>query len=313
VTKPFIPLPDNEAQLAPCLAELPSTPGVYFFYRGETPLYIGKSVDIRQRIRSHYYARKNDHREQRLFESADRLYYTQTPGELSALLMESREIKARHPLYNRRLRRARKLLCWQIGKTQKGSTEKPELTLRTHQWPPQDPSCEFGLYRNRRQANEAIKKLCQTHALCEQRLGIIQGTGPCFNYQIRKCRGVCAGIENPEDHDLRFEQAIRALRGPEWPFEGPVAIRETLDQTELAVLHRWHYLGTAASLEEAEQKVRRHNEKPAAEPATTLDLDSYRIVLSFILGNKGCLSLHPLNSADGTGTPATRMDGLRSV
>ena len=50
-------------KLKPDIDALPRRPGVYYFYRDETLLYVGKSVDIKARVLSHCYAAKSDAKE----------------------------------------------------------------------------------------------------------------------------------------------------------------------------------------------------------------------------------------------------------
>ncbi|MCW5603057.1 MAG: hypothetical protein KIT18_00695 [Burkholderiales bacterium] len=88
--------------------------------------------------------------------------------------------------------------------------------------------------------------------------------GPCFaSPQIKRCRGACTGAESAARHALRVAQALQP-----WPFRGRVGIRETGVRgatTELHVLDRWCYLGTARS----EQELHELNETrrpPAFDP-----------------------------------------------
>ncbi len=67
-------------QIAPdSLASLPRTCGVYVFWgEGKLPLYIGKSVDIRQRVLAHL--RADD--EVNMVAQARRVDFIETAGEL---------------------------------------------------------------------------------------------------------------------------------------------------------------------------------------------------------------------------------------
>lgn len=82
------------------LAALPSATGVYLFMadaddRG-LPLYIGKSVNIRARVLAHL----RDPAEARMMAQVRHVQWHRTVGEIGALLLEPRLIKARQPLYN---------------------------------------------------------------------------------------------------------------------------------------------------------------------------------------------------------------------
>jgi excinuclease UvrABC nuclease subunit len=81
---------------------LPSTPGVYRFYdANDRLLYVGKSVNLRTRVRS-YFRRDGGHsyRTGRIKDEARRIEHTACGSELEALLVESQQIKRWLPPYN---------------------------------------------------------------------------------------------------------------------------------------------------------------------------------------------------------------------
>ena len=92
------------------LDELPTYSGVYrFFSSDDTLLYVGKSIDIRARIQSHFQEGRKPGRHQRIMSQVARIETQATAGEMGALLVENAAIKAETPLYNRRQRQVRKL------------------------------------------------------------------------------------------------------------------------------------------------------------------------------------------------------------
>lgn len=92
------------------LEKLPDSPGVYYFRNeNHVMLYIGKSIHIKQRVLSHFYALNRNARERKLAMAIHAIDCATIAGELSALLLESREIKRHNPRFNRRLRRQAKL------------------------------------------------------------------------------------------------------------------------------------------------------------------------------------------------------------
>lgn len=89
------------------LSTLPRCPGVYRFYAADGELlYLGKSVNLRDRVRSYFHA-SGGHtpRTERLKHEAQRIEVHPTGSELEALLLESRLIKLHQPRYNVRGRR----------------------------------------------------------------------------------------------------------------------------------------------------------------------------------------------------------------
>jgi DNA polymerase-3 subunit epsilon len=99
--------PSLPPQLPPdVLDHLPEGPGVYRFYGvNDLPLYIGKSVNLRDRVRSHFSSDYRSANDQRISSEIRRIEVDETAGELGALLREARLVKELLPLHNHRLRR----------------------------------------------------------------------------------------------------------------------------------------------------------------------------------------------------------------
>ena len=63
---------------------------VYFFYgKNGLPLYIGKSVTLRSRVMSHFSGDHASFSDMRIAQEVERVEWTETAGELSALLLEA--------------------------------------------------------------------------------------------------------------------------------------------------------------------------------------------------------------------------------
>jgi DNA polymerase III subunit epsilon len=76
--------------------------GVYaFFGENDVPLYVGRSVRVRQRVRSHLSGERRSAREQRMAQQIRRVEWQATGGELGALLIEARWIAQWRPSFNR--------------------------------------------------------------------------------------------------------------------------------------------------------------------------------------------------------------------
>ena len=89
---------------------LPERPGVYIFYdENNTPLYIGKSTNIKERVLSHFTNDYTSTKEMNLVQQMTHIETITTAGELGALLLESQMIKKEQPIYNRQLRQQKKL------------------------------------------------------------------------------------------------------------------------------------------------------------------------------------------------------------
>jgi DNA polymerase-3 subunit epsilon len=270
---------------------IPESPGVYLFYGdNDVPLYVGKSINLRSRVMAHF---SGDHRvakDMRIAAEVKRVDWIETAGELGALIEEARLVKQLSPVHNRQLRRAGELCAWQWNPDQ--HTTAPQLVSARdlHGGEFRDL---YGLFRNRRTAIEALRDLAAEHGLCLNLLGLEQRDGPCFAYQIKRCRGACAGVETPREHALRLAAAFAALRVRAWPFPGRIGIRETAaggERCELHVLDQWCHLGTVRSEEEL------HALQDGA-PRPRFDLDTYKILSRYLLGGKKRPEIVPLTAA----------------
>ncbi len=247
--KRLLKIPSLPPQLpADALEGVPECPGVYrFFGVNDLPLYIGKSVNLRDRVRSHFtsdYRNANDHR---LSAEIRRLDWIETAGELGALLLESRLVKEVAPLHNALLRRRRTFGVLRLPSLR----EAPEFVkIDAIDWDARGPGAEplYGPFSSPRAARELLEAIAAEQGLCWRLLGWEKRGGPCFARQVRKCRGACVGEETPEAHNVRLATALEERRIPDWPFAGPVAIVErdaARGLEEAHVVHQWRHLGTA--------------------------------------------------------------------
>ena len=255
----ILKIPSLPPQLpADALEGVPDCAGVYrFFGVNDLPLYIGKSVNLRERVRSHFssdYRNSNDHR---LSAEIRRLDWTETAGELGALLLESRLVKEVAPLHNAQLRRRKSFGVLRLPSLR----EAPEFVkLDDIDWDARAPGAEplYGPFASPRAARDLLESIAAEEGLCWRLLGWEKRGGPCFARQVRKCRGACVGEETPEAHNVRLATALEARRIPDWPFPGPVAIVErdaARGIEEAHVVHQWRHLGTARDESELEALV----------------------------------------------------------
>jgi DNA polymerase-3 subunit epsilon len=235
---------------------------------------VGKSVNIRTRVLSHFQSAAKVAREMRILQEIRRVEWRETAGELGALLLESRLVKELQPLHNRQLRKERQLSAWMLNDD---PDERPLVQLvRMDDVAPQALGQLYGVYRSKRQAMDALRLLADTHQLCPQALGLESGKGACFAHQIHKCKGVCAGREPAALHRVRLQMALAAHRLQAWPHPGRVGVREhhaASGRTNIHVFDRWCHVATVHSEDELDDlQTSRHN-------MLAFDLDTYRILV----------------------------------
>jgi excinuclease Cho len=204
------------------LDALPRSFGVYIFKGdGALPLYIGKSVDIRNRVMSHLRAPD----EANMIAQTRRIDFIETAGEIGALLLESRMIKAQSPLFNQRLRRLRTLCSIRLNQTDKGMEPEIVDSQSVHLG---GATGMYGLFSSSHAANAKLKELAQQYRLCLSVLGLERTSKRgCFGLQVKTCLGACIGKEDRTVHDNRFLSALIDSQVEIWPFDGPIDLIET--------------------------------------------------------------------------------------
>ncbi len=234
---------------------VPHAPGVYLFYGlNEHPIYIGKSVDLRTRVAGHFSAEYRAPRELQLSQEVHRLEWEETAGELGALLRESELIKTRLPAHNVASRR--KLNQVVLGFDQQGGatlTPAPVFDFA------QLGRC-YGPFGSRASVRRWMIELAAEYQLCLKTMGLegrrkaAHDGAPCFNQQLRRCRGACVGAESLEQHSERLKELLRPWLLPAWPYAKAIALVERNAerfQQQWHVFDQWCWLGTVRSREAA--------------------------------------------------------------
>ena len=270
--KRLLRLPSLPPQLVPdALDALPEAPGVYLFYGDNPlPLYIGKSVNLRERVGAHFSSDWRSETDLRLSREIRRIEHEETAGELGALLREATLIKSRLPAHNRALRR---------------KEDAGVLTFRADGSPrfvpaaaiePQTLPGTYGPFGSRAAARACLRDRAGEHRLCWRRLALERRPqGACFARQLRRCGGVCVGDETAEAHDARVAQALAPLRIPAWPAPGVALARERAalgERVDVHLFDAWCWLGTARDEGELGALLE-------APPRPAFDLDVTRLLL----------------------------------
>ncbi len=266
------------------LDDLPESPGVYLFYgENDALLYVGKSVNLRSRVLSYFSASKSENRELRITHDIRRIDWIETAGELGALLLESRLVKQRQPVHNRRLRQNHELCSWQLVEHAPGDY-RPRLVMGDDV-DPGKPQELYGLFASKREAANTLRSLAEAYELCPAVLGLektARSGQACFARQLKQCKGACCGKEAIGAHSARLMTALSKLRIKPWPYKGPIGIverNEFLDREDIHLVNAWRYLGTAQSQADLDLLLQSTERAP-------FDLDTYKL-LKAQMGKRG--------------------------
>lgn len=249
--------PTLPANLPPGAIEaLPRGPGVYLFYGlNQHPIYIGKSVDIRTRVNSHFSAEHRTPRDLRLSQEIHRVECEETAGEFGALLREAELVKALMPAHNIALRRRENQVVFSLD-----SAQRPLFT-RALDFGLAGLGEAYGPFGSRAAARRWLSELAREHGLCLKLLGVegrrrraADDGAPCFNRQLQRCRGACVGAETCAEHAERLRAVLAPALLPTWPLRGAVVFVERNNERfreDWHVFDRWCWLGTVKNLDAA--------------------------------------------------------------
>jgi DNA polymerase-3 subunit epsilon len=252
---------------------LPEKPGVYIFYGkdGET-LYVGKSKNIRERVLSHFYNDYLSQKEMEMTKQTADIKTIITPGELSALILESKMIKDEAPIFNRMLRRKKEFIVATTLVDEKGYTRLSLETLSAID----NHEKIIGIYKSKRQAKEVLYEIAKEHRLCPKLLGLEKGKNACFYSQLGVCDGACSGTEDPKNYNDKFSGAFERSKIRQWPYETPIMIQEEDDEGNGIALfvNHWKLLASVQYEKDGAKKILQ---------SEGFDIDTYRILVRVLL------------------------------
>ena len=238
--------------------ELPREPGVYQFEAGDTVVYVGKAIDLRDRVRT--YADPRSERIRRMVEAADGVDFAVTDTETQALLLEANLIKRHQPRYNVRL---------------KDDKSYPLVQLTDHEFPrvqvtrdPDEGATAFGPYTDKSRVETVVKALRSVYGIrgCSDHKYAGRAR-PCLDHEMGLCTAPCTDEIGRESYLEDVESVVRFLEGEtgalaeplrremeaaaeEQAFERAAALRDRLDAVE-----SFHEGGGEAVVDRTEETV----------------------------------------------------------
>jgi excinuclease ABC subunit C len=199
--------------------EFPRDPGVYQFHAGEAVLYVGKAVDLRDRVAS--YADPRSERIRRMVAHADRLDFAVTDTETQALLLEANLIKRHQPRYNVRLKDDKSYPLVQF-------TDHPVPRIEITR-DPNDAATVFGPYTNKGDVEVVVKAIREIYGLrgCSDHK-YDNRDRPCLDYEMGLCTAPCTGEITAEDYRADTTTARRFFAGETGVLADP--LRRAMEQ-----------------------------------------------------------------------------------
>ncbi|WP_339844521.1 exonuclease domain-containing protein [uncultured Dokdonia sp.] len=208
VMSSFLNVRSKEATLPPHLPsriiqELPETAGIYLFKdRAGKVIYVGKAINIKKRVLSHFYDKKN--KEYLLGQETYQIDYEVTGNELCALLLESEYIQQYFPKFNRAQKIPTSTYSIISYENRKGIIQLAVAKTKYRHTATQKVF-------TRAKATERLMELCEMHELCPRFCGLQATFDECSHYSLKNCKGICSDNESVSDYNLRVREALQSF------------------------------------------------------------------------------------------------------
>lgn len=206
----FIHARSMEATLPPHISRteleaLPSSCGIYLFRNQEDKIiYVGKAKNIKNRVLSHFYDKKNN--EYALGQETFSIDYEETGNELIALLLESEKIYMHYPKFNRAQKKA--VVPYRII-----SYENRDGIIHLAIQKTNSKTGSLDIHYQFDKAVSQLEEICIAFNLCPRFCHLQQSQGSCSHYKISSCGGVCTGKISVKEYNSRVLGAISSFSG----------------------------------------------------------------------------------------------------
>lgn len=198
----LLPLHLNKADLE----NLPSAPGVYYFAdnKGKV-IYVGKAVNIRKRVLSHFTGHNAGRQRQEFLKNIYSVRHSLCGTELMAFILEAVEIKRLWPAGNRAMKRFEQAYGLYQYEDQKGYIRLVLDKKRKNSMP-------LFACNSMSDGRQLLIGLIKRFELCPT-LCFIQRSGECgSSIQEYHCKGACSGTECADDYNKRVFLAMEMLK-----------------------------------------------------------------------------------------------------
>jgi DNA polymerase-3 subunit epsilon len=195
-------LPANLPKTA--IEQLPMMPGVYYFHdqKGKV-IYVGKAVNIKKRVCSHFSGNNPNQQRQEFLRNIFHITYQECATELMALALEAVEIKRLWPKYNRSLKRFEHTFGLYTFEDQRGYLR---LAVDKHRkYTDAVHSC-----RSLLEGYALLNQLIEEFGLCPKLCFVQKNNDACTGTNSAQC--ACTGLENADSYNQKVTYAIDSLK-----------------------------------------------------------------------------------------------------
>jgi len=196
-------------EISEYIKTMPKTYGCYIFKNKHGDIiYIGKSKNLRNRVRQYFYNTSSDKRNKiiDLVREITDIEYITTENESDSLILECFLIKKHYPKYNSMLKGNASFPFIKINLSQ----DYPTIRIVEHK----DELCDFfGYFYSQWDAQDAIEILSRVYKTptCNKKK-FTKNARACLRYHLDKCTAPCEMLINKGQYVKTIKEVISFLR-----------------------------------------------------------------------------------------------------
>lgn len=177
------------ANLKASLESFPESAGIYIFWHKTTPLYVGKAINLKNRLGS-YFALKLAPKTAKMVSEADAISFLTVSSELEALILEAKLVRANKPRYNFALKDDKHPLYIKITRE-----NYPRVLTSRKIEPDEKILGYFGPFPSSAAVRGVLKMLRRIFPFSDHKLG----KRPCLYSHLGLCKPCPNSIEQTQD------------------------------------------------------------------------------------------------------------------
>lgn len=191
------------------LSLLPDSPGCYLMKEEGQIIYVGKAINLKNRVRSYFNQSKQTPKVAAMLKRVDDFETILCQSELEALLLENNLIKLHQPFFNILLRDDKRYPYLRINR------KEPFARVTVARKVQDDGASYFGPYFGVHSIRQALTLLKKTYPLrsCSKKLPLKNPIRPCAYYEVGQCLAPCANLCTQEEYDSLLDGVVSFLKG----------------------------------------------------------------------------------------------------
>ena len=184
---------------------LPTTPGVYYFHDAKGKIiYIGKAINIRSRVNSHFSNNSESRQKQNFITHIHSISFKCCATELMASILESVEIKKYWPKFNYSQKHWEDVFGIYNYEDRNGYLRLAIEKNKKHLKP-------IHTFHNLSEGYTWLRNVIEDYKLCAKLCFLEKGPGACMGVEKDSCKGACVKKESKTAYNKRVREMMAEM------------------------------------------------------------------------------------------------------